>query len=61
RYQSALDAAFEHMVAIARNGDWPYAFAVALDDDRVQKRQTGGSGVSADDEDLLLLAEADAV
>jgi predicted O-linked N-acetylglucosamine transferase (SPINDLY family) len=61
RYQSALDAAFEHMVAIARNGEWPYAFAVALDDERVQKRQTGRVDASADDDDLLLLAEADAV
>jgi predicted O-linked N-acetylglucosamine transferase (SPINDLY family) len=61
RYQSALDTAFEHMVAIARNGEWPYAFAVALDDERAQKGQAAGSGVSADDEDLLLLAEADAV
>lgn len=30
RYQCSLDAAFEHMVTVARNEEPPYAFAVAI-------------------------------
>jgi len=59
-YQCGLDAAFEHMMAIARNGERPYAFAVALGEEDKQDGHAGASEKPSDGEETLLLAEADA-
>jgi predicted O-linked N-acetylglucosamine transferase (SPINDLY family) len=59
-YQCGLDAAFEHMTAIARNGEWPYAFAVALGKEERQKKRKAVPVTPVEEDEPLLLAEADA-
>ncbi|MBX2806086.1 MAG: hypothetical protein KTR19_08945, partial [Hyphomicrobiales bacterium] len=58
-YQSALDAAYEHMMAIARNGEWPYAFAVAPGKTNKQKNAAEQPQRTPREDQPFLLAEAD--
>lgn len=53
RYQCGLDAAFEHMVTIARNEELPYAFAVAIGDEDKTDSQAGKDARPADEESIL--------
>ena len=60
RYQCGLDAAFEHMVAVARNEELPYAFAVAIGEEDRPENHAGKGEKPSDEEGSLLPELADA-